>query len=441
MPTIAFHNLGCKVNGYETDYLIEVMSDAGYEIVSFEDFADVYVVNTCSVTNMADRKSRQMLHRGKKHNPDAVVVGLGCYVQMWQEQTSEDTGIDLVIGNNRKKELPQILEQYLAIPKEERKQMVVMEGETNWSYEDTEITRVSEHTRAYVKIQDGCNQFCSYCIIPYARGRIRSRALEDLEKEIHALAANGYKEVVLTGIHLSSYGKDWKDRNVTLLDAIRRVHQVEGIERIRLGSLEPGIITDDFAKALSELTKVCPHFHLSLQSGCDTVLKRMNRRYNTEEYYDKCEILRKYFENPAFTTDIIAGFPGETKEEHEATKEFLAKVGFSEMHVFKYSMRKGTKAASMKDQVPEQIKTERSNELIALEESLRYSYQACHLGKRMPLLLEETIDVNGKTYWIGHTPNYLKVAIEPTSDMCSNQIYDIVLTKIDDNHMIFGEIQ
>lgn len=447
MPTVAFHNLGCKVNGYETDIMIQEMKRAGYTLVPFEEKADVYVVNTCSVTNIADRKSRQMLHRGKKINPDAIVVGVGCYVQMWKEQADMDPAVDIVIGNNKKKEIVSIIETYRrnreepgagnencgAVPS-------VMEETDIWKYEDGELDAISGHTRAYVKIQDGCNQFCSYCIIPYARGRIRSRRLSEIEKEITALAAAGCREVVLTGIHLSSYGKDWKNETITLLDAIRLVNGIDGIERIRLGSLEPGIITESFARELASMKKVCPHFHLSLQSGSDSVLKRMNRHYNTDQYYEKCEILRKYYDSPALTTDVIAGFPGETEEEHRETLSFLKKVAFAEMHIFKYSMRKGTKAAAMENQVREEVKMRRSGELLALNAELRKCYGQAFLGTEQPVLFEEQISTEDGEFQVGHTMNYLKIAVK-SRDRLENQIHRVLITGWENGQLLTGNLK
>ena len=361
----AFHTLGCKVNTYETDAMEQMMRDGGYDIVPFEKGADVYIINTCSVTNMADHKSRQMLRRARKMNPDAVVVAVGCYVQADPQKAVEDTGADLVIGNNRKKDLLQILHDFM----EGRGHNAVINIGDEREYEELELGTIMDHTRAYIKVQDGCNQFCSYCIIPYTRGRIRSRKPEDVVQEIKRLAKEGIKEVVLTGIHLSSYGKDWGEEN-GLLHLIEKIHDNDGIERIRLGSLEPRIITDEFTERLGKLDKICPHFHLSLQSGCDTVLKRMNRHYTTGEYLKGCERLRTVFKNPAITTDVIVGFPGETEEEFEQTKEFLKKVRFYEMHIFKYSPRKGTRAAVMPEQIPESVKTERSNCLLQMEKEL-----------------------------------------------------------------------
>ena len=404
---VAFHTLGCKVNTYETDAMEQMLLSHGYEIVSFENQADIYIINTCSVTNMADRKSRQMLHKAKKKNPNAVVVAAGCYVQAAPKEVLADAGVDLVIGNNRKQDLVQILEDYF----KEHREEAVIDINKEQEYEELELDFVSDHTRAYIKVQDGCNQFCSYCIIPYTRGRVRSRAKQDVISEIKRIAKNGTKEVVLTGIHLSSYGKDLKD-GTDLLDLIKSVQEVDGIQRIRLGSLEPRIITLEFAQELRRLDKFCPHFHLSLQSGCEATLKRMNRHYTPEEYYEKCELLREVFEHPAITTDVIVGFPGETEEEFEETYRFLEKVNFYEMHVFKYSKRKGTRAAEMENQVPEPIKTKRSNILLELTRECSKRYRSFWIGREVNVLLEEKIVLDGEVYTVGHTKEYVKAAVK-----------------------------
>ena len=413
MKKAALHNLGCKVNAYETEAMQELLEQNGYEIVPFQEGADIYIINTCTVTNMADRKSRQMIHRAKKMNPDAIVVAAGCYVQAQENSDKIDECIDIVIGNNKKQNLIEILEEYEQKRKEADGvfvQQEVIDINHTKEYEELHLTKTAEHTRAYIKVQDGCNQFCSYCIIPYMRGRVRSRRKEEVVEEVSALAANGYKEVVLTGIHLSSYGVDFEEKE-TLLSLIQAVHAIEGIERIRLGSLEPRIITEEFASALSALPKICPHFHLSLQSGCEETLKRMNRRYSAEEYFEKCMLLRKYFENPALTTDIIVGFPGETEEEFEESRAFVEKVNFYETHIFKYSKRQGTKAAVMPNQVPEPEKTKRSNTLLALDERNRKAYEEQFAGKETEILVEEQMEKDGKTYWIGHTKEYIRLAI------------------------------
>ena len=413
MKKVALHNLGCKVNAYETEAMQEMLEHAGYEIVAFQEGADIYVINTCTVTNIADRKSRQMLHRARKMNPDAVVVAAGCYVQAQAEKQVIDPCIDIVLGNNKKQDLLTALQAYEEAHGDLRE---VIDINHTKEYENLHLTKQGEHTRAYIKVQDGCNQFCSYCIIPYARGRVRSRAKEDVVAEVTDLAKNGYQEVVLTGIHLSSYGIDFENED-NLLSLIRAVHEIEGIKRIRLGSLEPRIITEEFVQAIAALPKMCPHFHLSLQSGCNETLKRMNRRYTSEEFYEKCEILRKYFEKPALTTDVIVGFPQETEEEFETTYEFLKKICFYETHIFKYSKREGTKAAVMQGQIPEQIKAKRSARLIELGEKNRRAYEESFLGKTVEVLVEEKSDVNGKEMWTGHTKEYMKIALESEKNL------------------------
>lgn len=421
MKKAALYNLGCKVNAYETEAMQEMLEKNGYEIVPFEEGADIYIINTCTVTNMADRKSRQMIHRARKMNPEAVIVAAGCYVQAKQEHADAD--IDIVIGNNRKKDLIQILEEYRNGHAAGRTDAIIDINHTK-EYEELHLSRTGEHTRAYLKVQDGCNQFCSYCIIPYARGRVRSRRPEHVVEEVRALAANGYQEVVLTGIHLSSYGIDFTDDGADLLSLIQRVHQVEGIRRIRLGSLEPRIITEEFARALSSLPKVCPHFHLSLQSGCNATLKRMNRRYTAEEYMDKCRILRKYFGNPALTTDVIVGFPGETEEEFEESRAFVEAVNFYETHIFKYSRREGTKAAVMENQVPEEVKTRRSKMMLELGRRRQRAYEQALIGTTQEVLVEEAVETADGIYQVGHTREYVKIG-QKTSENLVNRIINV----------------
>jgi len=410
MLKVALHNLGCKVNAYETEAMAQKLEDAGYEIVPFNEKADVYIINTCSVTNMADRKSRQMLHKAKKMNEDAVVVAAGCYVQTATEKLLEDLSVDILIGNNKKKDIVEELQKYFDDNKYNKN--VIDINATN-EYEELELATVTEHTRAYIKIQDGCNQFCSYCIIPYARGRIRSREFDNIKQEVTELAQKGFKEIVLTGIHLSSYGNNENK----LIDVVEMIAGIEGVERIRLGSLEPNIVTEDFAKRLAKVDKICPHFHLSMQSGCDNTLKRMNRHYTSDEYFEKCELLRKYFDNPAFTTDVIVGFPGETQEDYEISREFVKKVRFSELHVFKYSKRDGTVAAKMENQIPEPVKTERSEDLIKVGEILTMEYRRKFIGKKVSVLFEETINIAGEDYWVGHTKEYIKVVMKSDKDL------------------------
>lgn len=430
----ALHNLGCKVNAYETEAMQQILEEAGYEIVPFSEYADVYVINTCSVTNMADRKSRQMLHRAKKQNPDAIVVGAGCYVQTKEAQALVDESIDIVIGNNKKHELVPLLREYEA---SHRKMACVADvNHEKQAYEELSLSRTAEHTRAFIKVQDGCNQFCTYCIIPFARGRVRSRELPDVLQEIRTLAKSGYREVVLTGIHLSSYGVD---NGESLLHLIEAVHELEGIERIRLGSLEPRIVTDAFAKRLSELPKICPHFHLSLQSGCDTVLSRMNRRYDTAEYEAGCALLRRYFEHPAITTDVIVGFPGETDEEFETTERYLERIHFYEMHIFQYSRREGTKAAAMPDQVPEAVKKERSEKLLALGHRMSEEFRRYYLGRQVTALLEEEFLYDGKRYYTGYTKEYVKVAVETEKDLSNTFVTGTLKTQLTEDIYLLVE--
>ena len=431
MKKAALHNLGCKVNAYETEAMQEMLEQAGYEIVPFREGADIYIINTCTVTNIADRKSRQMLHRARKMNPDAIVVAAGCYVQAQAEKQEVDPCIDIVLGNNRKKDLIAVLEEYQQKKAEGECLEEVEDISRTKDYEPLSLTKPGDHTRAYIKVQDGCNQFCTYCIIPYARGKVRSREVEDVIREVRALAENGYREVVLTGIHLSSYGIDF-DGERHLLELIRAVHEVEGIRRIRLGSLEPGIITEEFAEALAALPKMCPHFHLSLQSGCDATLKRMNRRYTSGEYYEKCRILRKYFDRPALTTDVIVGFPGETEEEFRQSMEFVDKVDFYETHIFKYSRREGTKAAVMENQVSEQVKVQRSALMISLGEKKRRAYEESFVGSEVEVLVEEPDVIDGRKVQTGHTKEYIKVALESGEDL-RNQI---VKVRIDNDSQI-----
>lgn len=426
MRKAAFHNLGCKVNSYETEAMQQLLEDAGYEIVPFREGADVYIINTCSVTNVADRKSRQMLHRAKKMNPSAAVVAVGCYVQAAGAELKKDEAVDLIVGNNQKKDLVQILDDYFA---DHENSGEILDIGHSQEYEELHIRRIADHTRAFIKVQDGCNQFCSYCIIPYTRGRVRSRRPEDIEHEVRGIAEAGYKEIVLTGIHLSSYGVDFKDeQKENLLTLIKRLDQIPGIERLRLGSLEPRIVTREFAKELARLRTICPHFHLSLQSGCDATLKRMNRRYNAAEYQACCEILREEFDNPAITTDVIVGFPGETEEEFAETERFLKAIHFYEMHIFKYSRRAGTRAANMPDQVPEGTKSVRSDILLALEKQQSLEYRGRFLGTEEEILLEEPIEIDGTKYMMGHTRQYVKGAV-PYEEGLKNKTVKGIFTK------------
>lgn len=409
MKSVALHNLGCKVNSYELDVMQQTLVEKGYSIVPFDGPADIYIVNTCTVTNIADRKSRQMLHRARKLNPQAVVVAVGCYVQTGQDTIEKDDAVDLAIGNNRKKDLVEILENYLAGRAEAEESVYdIIDINHTDEYEEMTLKRTAEHTRAYIKIQDGCNQFCSYCVIPYARGRVRSRKQDNIIREVEGIAGEGYQEIVLTGIHISSYGMD--RGGCELLQLLEKLHEIEGIRRIRLGSLEPRIVTEEFARKISAMPKVCPHFHLSLQSGSDTVLRRMNRKYDREAYFQATEYLRRFYENPAITTDVIVGFPGETLEEFQETEEFLCRIKFFEMHIFKYSKRRGTRAAEMEGQLTEAEKSRRSAVLMELERQMSHAYRSGFIGREVEVLFEEKQVKAGRTYWIGHTSQYIRVA-------------------------------
>ena len=421
---VALHNLGCKVNAYEVEAMQQLLENAGYETVPFEEGADVYVINTCTVTNIADRKSRQMLHKAKKMNPDAIVVATGCYAQADTEKLKEDTAVDLILGNNQKTQIVEALEEY---EKEHAKQVQVIEINHTKEYEELSISSTAEHVRAYIKVQDGCNQFCTYCIIPFARGRVRSRKIEEVLREVETLAAKGYKEVVLTGIHLSSYGVDFpKEERESLLSLIQAVSRVEGISRIRLGSLEPRIITEEFLEGIVKTGKVCPHFHLSLQSGCNKTLKNMNRRYSAQEYAEKCELIRKFYPAPALTTDVIVGFPQETEEDFEESYEFVKKIHFYETHIFKYSRRHGTKAASMDGQLTEAEKAQRSDRMLELHEIRAREYEEAMIGKKMELLLEEEIEIDGRPWYVGHSREYVRAVISKTD---AHRVNDLVTVK------------
>ena len=421
---VALHNLGCKVNAYEVEAMQQLLENSGYETVPFEEGADVYVINTCTVTNIADRKSRQMLHKAKKMNPDAIVVATGCYAQADTEKLKEDTAVDLILGNNQKTQIVEALEEY---EKEHAKQVQVIEINHTKEYEELSIASTAEHVRAYIKVQDGCNQFCTYCIIPFARGRVRSRKIEEVLREVETLAAKGYKEVVLTGIHLSSYGVDFpKEERESLLSLIQAVSRVEGISRIRLGSLEPRIITEEFLEGIVKTGKVCPHFHLSLQSGCNKTLKNMNRRYSAQEYAEKCELIRKFYPAPALTTDVIVGFPQETEEDFEESYEFVKKIHFYETHIFKYSRRHGTKAASMDGQLTEAAKAQRSDRMLELHEIRAREYEKAMIGKEMELLLEEEIEIDGRPWYVGHSREYVRAVISKTD---AHKVNDLVTVK------------
>lgn len=435
---VALHNLGCKVNAYEVEAMQQLLEEAGYEIVPFEPGADVYVINTCTVTNIADRKSRQMLHKAKKMNPDAIVIATGCYAQTDKGKLDEDSAVDLILGNNQKKNIVEALAEY---EQKHSKQKHIIKINQTKEYEELTINRTAEHVRAYIKVQDGCNQFCTYCIIPYARGRVRSRRISQVLEEVQALDAKGYKEVVLTGIHLSSYGVDFPEgEKETLLSLIKAVHEIEGISRIRLGSLEPGIITEEFAKEIASLPKVCPHFHLSLQSGCDVTLERMNRRYRSAEYAQRCALLRKYYGNPALTTDVIVGFPMETEEDFQDSYDFVDQIHFYETHIFKYSRREGTKAAAMKGQLTEAIKGERSDKLLKLHQLHAKEYEESMIGKTLEVLLEEEVEIDGEAWYIGHSREYIKTAVKKQEDYEVNSIVRVQAEDFLEEHTLTGKV-
>ncbi len=435
---VALHNLGCKVNAYEIEAMQQLLEEAGYEIVPFEPGADIYVINTCTVTNIADRKSRQMLHKAKKMNQEAIVVATGCYVQTGGEKLEKDEAIDLVLGNNQKINIVEALAEY-AENKPGHGSHVIKINQTK-EYEDLSIDHTAEHVRAYIKVQDGCNQFCTYCIIPYARGRVRSRNIESVLKEVRALAEKGYKEVVLTGIHLSSYGVDFPDeKKETLLSLIRAVHEIEGIQRIRLGSLEPGIVTREFAEGIAALPKVCPHFHLSLQSGCDETLERMNRRYRSGEYRERCELLREVYGNPALTTDVIVGFPQESEEEFRKSYDFVDSIRFYETHIFKYSRRQGTKAAAMDGQLTEAEKSFRSEKMIELHHRHAGDYEKSMLGKNLEVLIEEEYTKDGRTWYLGHSREYIKTAVPKSEAYGVNDIVNVKAEGFLEEHIMTGE--
>lgn len=436
---VALHNLGCKVNAYEIEAMQQLLEEAGYEIVPFEPGADIYVINTCTVTNIADRKSRQMLHKAKKMNPEAIVVATGCYVQTGGDKLEKDEAIDLVLGNNQKINIVEALAEY-AENKPGHGSHVIKINQTK-EYEDLSIDHTAEHVRAYIKVQDGCNQFCTYCIIPYARGRVRSRNIESVLKEVHSLAEKGYKEVVLTGIHLSSYGVDFpEEKKETLLSLIRAVHEIEGIQRIRLGSLEPGIVTRKFAEGIAALPKVCPHFHLSLQSGCDETLERMNRRYRSGEYRERCELLREVYGNPALTTDVIVGFPQESEEEFQKSYDFVDGIHFYETHIFKYSRRQGTKAAAMDGQLTEAEKARRSEKMIEMHHRHAKDYERSMLGKELEVLIEEEYTKDGQIWYLGHSREYIKTAVPKSENYGVNDIVRVKAESFLEEHIMTGEV-
>ncbi len=425
MKKVAFHNLGCKVNAYETAAMEQKLKDAGYEVVAFGEPADIVIVNTCSVTNMADKKSRQMLHRAKRKNPDAIVVAAGCYVQTKTDEVKGDESVDVIVGNNEKKNIVEIIESAT-------KEALIDINKTD-EYEEMDMATVTEHTRAHIKIQDGCNNFCAYCIIPYARGRVRSRDFESTKKEAQELVKCGYKEIVITGIEVSTYDFEGKQ----LIDVVEELNQIDGLERIRLSSLNPDIITDDFIFRLAKCEKICPHFHLSMQSGCDKTLKAMNRHYTSEEYLEKCELIRKYFDNPAITTDIIVGFPGESDKDFEITLETVKKTKFYQIHVFKYSRRDGTVAADMENQVDEQVKNIRSEELIKLADQMQTEYEKSYLNTEQEVLFEEEVEIENEKYFLGHTKNYLQIALKSNENV-QNTIKKVNLVDLHKNHIILA---
>ena len=451
MKTVAFHTLGCKVNTYETEAMQQLMESAGYRCVEFGERADVYIVNTCSVTNIADRKSRQMLHRARKMNEDAIVVAAGCYVESAKNKIDEDLSIDIIVGNNNKNDIVNIINEYL---QDKIKNKFIIDINKETEYEEFNISKINDHTRAFIKVQDGCNQFCSYCIIPFTRGRVRSRKMENIIDEVKSLSASGYKEIILTGIHLSSYGVDFLDESYNkrmekltqteesdeefvtkneLLCLIENIANIEGIERVRIGSLEPRIIQENFIKSLSKIDKFCPHFHLSLQSGCDKTLKSMNRKYTADEFYEGVKLIRKYFASPAITTDIIVGFPGETKKDFEESKTFVEKVKFYETHIFPYSIREGTKAANM-PQVDGNEKVHRANILNEINLKNQKEFRALRIGKEDELLCEEIFIKDGIEYFTGYTKEYVKVAVLnsdlKTNDIVSGRIVDFLTDDI-----------
>ena len=451
MKTVAFHTLGCKVNTYETEAMQQLMESAGYRCVEFGERADVYIVNTCSVTNIADRKSRQMLHRARKMNENAIVVAAGCYVESAKNKIDEDLSIDIIVGNNNKNDIVNIINEYL---QDKIKNKFIIDINKETEYEEFNISKINDHTRAFIKVQDGCNQFCSYCIIPFTRGRVRSRKMENIIDEVKSLSASGYKEIVLTGIHLSSYGVDFLDESYNkrmekltqteesdeefvtkneLLCLIENIANIEGIERVRIGSLEPRIIQENFIKSLSKIDKFCPHFHLSLQSGCDKTLKSMNRKYTADEFYEGVKLIRKYFDSPAITTDIIVGFPGETKKDFEESRAFVEKVKFYETHIFPYSIREGTKAANM-PQVDGNEKVQRANILNEINLKNQKEFRASRIGKEDELLCEEIFVKDGMEYFTGYTKEYVKVAVLnsdlKTNDIVSGKVVDFLTDDI-----------
>ena len=440
MKKVAFHTLGCKVNIYETEAMQELMQRAGYSIVDFDDKADIYVVNTCSVTNMADRKSRQMLHKAKKDNPEAIVVAVGCYVQAAAKSIKQDEKIDIIIGNNMKNKIADIINNYYEHQDPDTVDIsgdFVLDISKIKEYEEFRVLKHKEHTRAFIKIQDGCNQFCSYCIIPYTRGRVRSRSIEEIEKEVRDLVNVGYKEVVLTGIHISSYGLDFEEK-IKLIELVEAVAKIEGVKRLRISSLEPRVVTEEFVKRLSKLENFCPHFHLSLQSGSDTTLKAMSRRYSALEFREGVRLIRKYFDMPALTTDIIAGFPSETKEDFIESLEYIKEIEFFELHVFPYSKREGTKAATMKETLGNKDKTRRVNLLLAMQKSITRKFLEAKMGSVVEVLIEGEFEHEGRKYIVGHSKEYIKVAL-PYKEAARNAIINARLKSFIKDDIILAD--
>ena len=440
MKKVAFHTLGCKVNIYETEAMQELMQRAGYSIVDFDDKADIYVVNTCSVTNMADRKSRQMLHKAKKDNPEAIVVAVGCYVQAAAKSIKQDEKIDIIIGNNMKNKIADIINNYYEHQDPDTVDIsgdFVLDISKIKEYEEFRVLKHKEHTRAFIKIQDGCNQFCSYCIIPYTRGRVRSRSIEEIEKEVRDLVNVGYKEVVLTGIHISSYGLDFEEK-IKLIELVEAVAKIEGVKRLRISSLEPRVVTEEFVKRLSKLENFCPHFHLSLQSGSDTTLKAMSRRYSALEFKEGVRLIRKYFDMPALTTDIIAGFPSETKEDFIESLEYIKEIEFFELHVFPYSKREGTKAATMKETLGNKDKTRRVNLLLAMQKSITRKFLEAKMGSVVEVLIEGEFEHEGRKYILGHSKEYIKVAL-PYKEAARNAIINARLKSFIKDDIILAD--
>ncbi len=426
MNTASFLTLGCKVNQYESDGMAELLKKAGYEVVPFGEAADVTVVNTCAVTNIASRKSRQMLNRAKKVNPDTVLVACGCYVQSVDDVLEAMPEVDIFLGNNQKNHIVSYLEEY---QKNHAKQNHIIDINHESAYESFAISNTVNNSRAYVKVQDGCNRFCTYCIIPYVRGRVRSRDIDDVANEVKSLAASGFKEIVVTGIHVTSYGMDIEDPDINFTNLLVRLNEIDGIERIRLSSLEPNSVTEEFVNTVAGLDKVCPHFHLSLQSGCDETLKRMNRHYTTKEYRDGVELLRRVFDKPAITTDVIVGFPGESEDEFRSTFDYLSDIELYEMHIFPYSRRKGTIADTMPDQINGNVKHERSEKLRRLNAMNKERFEDSFIGSEVEVLIEEKVDIDGKCYLVGHSRRYVKVAVEAGDETLVGRIVTVSIDR------------